>query len=147
MRTLCLIALLAAAALPVRAEEPPKTRLSLLRTWFKHLKDGLSESSISSYQQKRTVTAVAAVRGEGQESVDPDRPAWKGGSRARRAAALRQERTEFASAVDLILEGKLPEGTAALDAFEKAHPMSGLLPQVAEARQKATELSSPPAGE
>lgn len=124
------------------AEEAARSRSSILRTWFQHFKEGLAESSVSSRYQKRRVTAVAAVRGAKQESVDPGKPHWKGGAKSKKAKQLRMEKAALAKAVDLILEGRIEEGKAGLDAFEKAHPKSSLLPEVREAREKLAELEA-----
>lgn len=122
--------------------EAPRPKPSMLRTWFKHLKEGLSESSVAGSFQKSRVTAVAAVRGAPQGAVEPDKPQWKGGAKAKKAEQLKKEKAELASAVDLILEGKVKEGEAGLEAFEKAHPKSPLLADVAEAREKLKELEA-----
>lgn len=123
------------------AKSAPKSKLSILKTWFKHLKQGLTESSVSGEFQRQRVTAVAAVRGSAQEHADPDRVAWKTGG-SKKLAALREEKAELASAVGLLEEGKVSEGLTALDAFEKAHPQSGLLREVSETREKAKELEA-----
>ncbi len=124
-----------------QSESKPESKKSLLRTWFEHLKKGLSESSVQHRYQRTKVTAVAAVRGDSQTQSDPNQPEWKGSRKARKDAVLRKERAEFAKAVDLIMEGKTEEGVLALDSFEKAHPKSSMLGEVREAREKAKELS------
>jgi len=126
---------------PGQASEPG-SKPSALRTWFKHLREGLSESAVAGQYQKSKITAVAAVRGAPQQASDPEKPAWKGTARSRKAERLRKEKAEFAKAVDLVLEGKFEEGDQGLAAFEKAHPRSPLLPEVQEARQKAKDLQS-----
>ncbi len=141
------IALIVAAFIfcaPLRAEEPKA--VSALRSWFKHLKEGLSESSVSEHYQRRTsLAAVAAVRGSEQDAVDPKAPVFLSSERMRRSKQLRAERAELSSAVDLILAGKLQEGEAGLDAFAKAHPKSPLLADARQAREKAQELEAPAA--
>lgn len=124
--------------------EAPKTR-AWYRTWFEHLKKGLTESSVRSHYQKSRVTAVAAVRGAKQEAMDADAPAWIGGPESRKAAQTRKERAEFEKSVDFILKGEFKEGLAGLEAFEKAHPKSGLLPEVRQARENAKLLQDEPA--
>ncbi|MBI5210705.1 MAG: hypothetical protein HY927_12105 [Elusimicrobia bacterium] len=122
------------------AQQEGKPRKSRFRVWFEHLKQGLSESAVQGQYQKARVTAVAAVRGTKQGAEDPDKPSWKGGAKTKKAVELKKERQEFGKAVDLILDGKAKEGVAALEAFEKAHPKSTLLPEVAEAKSKAKEM-------
>lgn len=145
-RVLPLIVLIPGLAAGLNAAEP-KSRASILKTWFQHLKEGLAESSVSGRYQKARVTAVAAVRGARQGAVEPDKPYWKGASKSKKAEQLKKERAELSSAVELILDGKLQEATAGLDAFEKAHPKSSLLSEVKEARDKAKELEAASAAE
>ena len=140
MKKLAVIAVLSCLAGWTRAEEPASGKLSALKTWFKHFKEGLAESSVSNQYQRGRLTAVAAVRGAQQESVNADKPQWKGGNKAKKAEQLKKEKAELAKSVDLILEGKVKEGQAGLDSFEKAHPKSTLLPEVREAREKSKEL-------
>ncbi|MBI5883689.1 MAG: hypothetical protein HZB91_11370 [Elusimicrobia bacterium] len=120
----------------------PKAGKSWLKTWFQHLKQGLSESAVQGDYQKVRVTAVAAVRGTPQDAADQNKPSWKAGAKARKSAQAKAERQEFGKAVDLILEGKSQEGIAALDAFEKDHPKSVLLADVREAREKARQMEA-----
>ncbi|MFA6317120.1 MAG: hypothetical protein WC943_06850 [Elusimicrobiota bacterium] len=146
-KTLLMAAVLCAAlgGAAFGAPEPakPKPAKTWLRTWFEHLKQGLSESAVQGNYQKARVTAVAAVRGSEQELSDKNVPSWKAGARTRKALRNKAERQEFAKAVDLILEGKSEEGVAALEAFEDAHPKSPLLVDVREAREKARQMDSP----
>jgi TolA-binding protein len=142
MKKLGLFLLVALVCAPLRAEE--SKAVSALRSWFKHLKEGLADSSVSEhYQRKQAFAAVAAVRGAAQDSVDPKAPAFKSSEKTRRSKELRGERQELTSAVDLILAGKLDEGQAGLDAFIKAHPKSPLLADAKQAREKMKELEAP----
>jgi hypothetical protein len=145
MKKIFLTVLLGAAvAAPARsAEEAPKSAVSSLRMWFQHLKEGLSESAVSGHYQKANVTAVAAVRGAAQDSVEPEKPQWKGG-KSKKAQQQKAERPGFVKAGELITEGKTQEGSAGLDAFEKAHPKSPLLKDVREARAKLKEMDAVP---
>jgi hypothetical protein len=141
MKKIALFAALAALAVSVRAED--QARFSGLRNWFKHLKEGLADSSVSEhYQRKGSFAAVAAVRGAKQDSVDPKVPAFKSSESVRKSKELKAERAELSSSVDLILAGQVKEGEAGLDAFEKAHPKSPLLADARQARQKAKELET-----
>ena len=140
------LALLVVAALSASwagaGEAPGKPKLTKLQTWFKHFKEGLAQSSVSESYQKRRVTAVAAVRGAAQGSVDPDKPAWKGTGKSKRDQQIKKERAELTQAVDLILAGKLKDGADKLDAFETAHPKSPLLSDVKAAREKVKEMEA-----
>ena len=152
-----------------KAAEPAKSEASQpagaaakigasLRTWFLNLKEGLSESSVSGQRQKGRLTSVAAVRGNAQgsdggrsvsglrpaqrDASEADRPAWKSGAQSKKMKQLRLEKAEFSAAVDLILDGKLQQGSEALDAFEQAHPGSSLLAEVQETRGKIKEAQA-----
>lgn len=135
-----LAALLAAG--PALADAPAApSPFETAITWFKHLREGLANSAVRGQFQARQVTAVAAVRGERQSSVDPDQPAWRLSS-SPRSVAEKKERAELSAAVDQIIAGKYAEGGASLDAFEKRHPKSKLLPAVAEARKNLAALQA-----
>lgn len=120
----------------------PKPARTWLRSWFEHLKQGLSESSVQGDYQRSRVTAVAAVRGDQQKNADPAKPSWKASAKFKKGVLVKAERAEFGKAVDLILEGKSEDGITALDAFEKSHPKSALLPDVREARENARQMAS-----
>jgi TolA-binding protein len=125
-------------ALALAAEAPSAG--DSLKTWFQNLKQGLSDSAVGGHFQKgRGIAAVAAVRGDRQTLLDPNKPHWKLKSAAERKAD-KAERQEFSSAVDAIVAGKIAEGSAALDAFIKAHPKSPYLKEAQKAREKASEL-------
>lgn len=49
---------------------------------------------------------------------------------------------EIASAVNLILEGKIDEGMKVLDAFEIRNPQSPLLASVRQAREKLRGIAA-----
>ena len=140
-----LFALLMLVCVVGRAEE--QARFTGLRSWFKHLKEGLADSSVSEhYQRKGSFAAVAAVRGAEQEGVDPKTPAFKSSEKVRKSKALKAERAELSAAVDLILAGKVKDGETGLESFEKAHPKSPLLADAHQALQKAMELDAGQAG-
>ncbi|MBI5597005.1 MAG: hypothetical protein HY928_13010 [Elusimicrobia bacterium] len=138
IRNLLVCSLIFAAAAPLRAEE---SKPSSVMSWFKNWKNALERSAVEGkYRRMRTSTAVAAVRGAGQSSKNPDAAYWKGGWSDKRIEERMKERGELAAAVGLIFEEKLPEARAALDAFEKGHPQSSFLEEVADARTKLDEL-------
>ncbi len=118
-----------------------KTRRRSLMSWFRHFKHALERSAVESrYRRGTRMTAVAAVRGAGQESEDPTKPYWKGTFSSKKSAQRMKEREELAEAVELVLEGYLDAAKQRLDAFEAAHPTSGLLSDVEEARVKIREV-------
>ncbi|MBU6430599.1 MAG: hypothetical protein KGR26_16390, partial [Cyanobacteria bacterium REEB65] len=103
------------------------------------VKQGLSESSVSDRRQMGHIVAVAAVRGQLQEDVDPTQPVWKSAVAGKRSKALTAQRKELSAAVDDILAGKFDDGRAKLDAFEKAHPKSPMLADAKDIRGKLDE--------
>jgi hypothetical protein len=135
MRYLALMLMLAAAA---HAEGG---RWDFLKTYFKHLKQGLMDSSVEGVYQKRGVVAVAAVRGanQGDDKSDLSRPSMKDPIQEKKIKVRKAEAREFEKAADLAVAGKYEEASAALEAFEKAHPKSTLLEDVKDAKSKVKE--------
>lgn len=147
---LALLLLLLAAG-PVLAEEA-KPAPSGLMSWFKHLKEGLRESSVSGrFQKGHRPSAVAAVRGElnADDRSDPNQTSMSKSNKDKKAKkALKKERAAFEASVDLIVAGKFPEAVASLEDFQKKYPQSEYLADVQEAKAKALELqAAAPAGE
>jgi hypothetical protein len=135
MRYLALVLILATGA---HAEA---SKWDSLKTYFKHLKQGLMESSVEGVYQKRGVVAVAAVRGanQGDEKSDLSKPTMKDPIKEKKIKVRKAEAKEFEKAADLAVAGKYEESAAALEAFEKAHPKSTLLGDVKEAKGKVRE--------
>ena len=121
-------------------------RWDSLKTYFKHLKQGLMESSVDGMYQKRGRVAVAAVRGkkQGDEKSDLSKPAMKDPVKDKKIKVRKAEAREFEKAVDFAVEGKFDESIAALEAFEKAHPKSPMLEDVKDAKAKAKEAMAAP---
>jgi hypothetical protein len=148
MKKLLMLAVLTLTAAPLYAQEPREKPSAAsrfgagLRQWFLHVKEGLTESSVSSQRQKARITAVAAVRGAEQGEVDPAAPVWKSASGAKKAKATKKERAELAAAVDSALAGDLDGANAKLDAFEAAHEGSLLLTEAKEIRAKLKEAQA-----
>lgn len=148
MKTYVLIATLAAlAAGPARAEEAkPASATASIMTFFKHLKESLSQSAVSSERKHagRRGSSVAAVRGASQNSAmaDPNEPSLKGDARSKKEKAAMAEDAEFAKGVDLVLAGKIDEGVKALEDFKARHPKSHSLEKVQEAIDQAKALAA-----
>jgi len=136
-------ALLAGAA---RAEEKPApTAKESIMTFFKNLKNTLSQSAVQGERKKaRGAGSVAAVRGAGQysELADPNETSLKGDVRAKRTKQSVAEDGEFEKGVSLVLAGKTDEGIAALEAFKVKYPKSRNLASVDEAIAKAKALAA-----
>ncbi|MBI5629822.1 MAG: hypothetical protein HY921_02930 [Elusimicrobia bacterium] len=123
------------------AEESSK--IASLKSWFQHLKEGLSESAVADrYQKGAKVTAVAAVRGSPQEAVNPDKPAWKTGKKSKKDALCRAEMRELSQVADFALEGKTAEAEQTFAAFKAAHPKPLLAKEVQEIEAKLAELKA-----
>lgn len=119
---------------------------SSILTWFKNWKNVLEHSAVEGRTRRmRTATSVAAVRGAPQALSDPFEPYWKGGWSEKRDKEREQERGELAEAVSLILAGKGPQASEALDAFDKAHPDSTFRGDVSDARARLDEMEGKPA--
>ncbi|HAH07355.1 MAG TPA: hypothetical protein DCM05_12680 [Elusimicrobia bacterium] len=127
-------------AAPEKGAEAARPAKPAGSQWFKNLLMGLQKSAVESRYRRVRSSAVASVRGAGQEEADPQKPYWKGGLSERQALQTRKEREEFAGAVDAILAGRYDEGGAKLDEFGKAHPASKYLNDVKDARAKLEEL-------
>ncbi|HAH04902.1 MAG TPA: hypothetical protein DCM05_00015 [Elusimicrobia bacterium] len=110
------------------------------RQWFKNLLTGLQKSAVEGKYKRVRASAVASVRGAGQEEADPNKPYWKGGLSEKAAAQVRKEREQLASAVELALSGQAEEARARLDAFEKDNPKSTLKKEVQDIRAKLEDL-------
>src|SRR5579863_5194375 len=85
--------------------DQPST-MDTLKLWFQHWKEGLAGSAVEGQFQQKSLTAVAAVRGDEQTLDDPNKPYIKGKLGDKQAKMLRAERAELGKAVDLILSGK-----------------------------------------
>lgn len=142
------LALAALTSVPLAAADAPAKPSSSVMSWLKNWKNSLERSAVETrYRKMRTASAVAAVRGGPQEAANAQKVYWKGGWSEKRDAERMKERKELAAVVGLMMDGKAAEAREALDAFEKAHPQSSFLSDVAEARAKLEEGGSKPAAE
>ncbi len=130
------------AAAPALAADPKAgAAASDILSWFQRLEAGLSSSLLgNSLQTREDAAAVASVRAAPQSASDAESPAWIGGIRYERLAETKKEKKELAGAVDLVVQGRIKEGSAALEAFEKAHPKSPYMKDAMEARRKIEDL-------
>jgi len=131
---------------PVRAEEAkaPTPQESIM-TFFRHLRETLSQSAVQSERKKgRRSASVAAVRGASQSSSlsDPNEPVIKGDVRSKKDKLAMAEDAEIAKGVDLILAGKTDEGVKALEEFKAKHPKSRSLEKVQQAIEQAQALKA-----
>lgn len=143
MRIFAAVAVLAVLCGVARAEE------SSWKSWYETTLSGLKSKVASKFESRNVrVTAVAAVRGAEMGETSPKDPYWKGGISEKGAKKLAAEKKEFADAIQLVLDGKMKEGTKALKDFEESHPDSVLIPDVKEALSKLppSEASAVEAG-
>jgi hypothetical protein len=142
-----LAALLSAAPAFAQDAKPAPTQKQSIMTFFKHLKESLSQSAVSGQRKKAKTGAVAAVRGEDQKTSlsDPNETTLKGDPRVKKEKAVAAEDAEFAAAVELVLQNKPNEGVQALEAFKLKHPKSHNLDDVQKAIEQAKMLSAAPA--
>lgn len=114
-----------------------------IMTFFKHLKDSLSQSAVSGERKKGRTAAVAAVRGKEQTSAaaNPDETILKGDAKSAKAKLSRAEDAEFGKAVQLILDGKNEDGIKELEAFKAKHPKTHKLDEIQKAIDEARALS------
>ncbi len=91
--------------------------------YYDNLLKGLKSKVQKKFESKNRVSAVAAVRGAKQGS-DAEALYWKGGVSEKAQKKLAEERKVMTAAVQLIVDGKLPEGRTALEKFIKDNPDS-----------------------
>ena len=110
------------------------------KSYYDNLLKGLKSRVQKKMESKNRISAVAAVRGAKQGS-DADALYWKGGVSEKAQKKLADEKKAITDAVQLVVDGKLPEGKAALEKFIKDNPDSIYATEAKEA------LSNLPKGE
>lgn len=105
------------------------------RNYYQNLLKGLKSKVQKKFESKNRVSAVAAVRGAKQGS-DAEALYWKGGVSEKAREKLAGEKKALTEAVQLVVEGSVPEGRAALEKFIKDNPESLYLPDAKEALAK-----------
>lgn len=93
------------------------------KAWYNNMLRGLKTKVQKSLQSKRRVTAVAAVRGA-KQGEDPEALYWKGGVSEKAQKKLEAEQEQLTEAVQLIVDGDIAGGKAALEKFIKENPES-----------------------
>ncbi len=116
------------------------------RSWYDGLVKGLKSKVEKRFESKTRVTAVAAVRGAKQGS-DPMALYWKGGVSEAARKKMDAEKAQLADAVQLVLDGDLPAGRAALGKFIKDNPDSVYLAEAKEALERLPSDEAKPAEE
>jgi hypothetical protein len=93
------------------------------KVYYDNLLKGLKSKVQKKFESKTRVSAVAAVRGAKQGS-DAEALYWKGGVSEEARKKLTEEKKALTEAVQLVVDGGLNEGRAALEKFIKDHPES-----------------------
>jgi len=102
------------------------------RAYYQNLLKGLKSKVQKKFESKTRVSAVAAVRGAKQGS-DAEALYWKGGVSEKAREKLAVEKKALTDAVQLVVEGSVPEGRTALEKFIKDNPESFYVPDAKEA--------------
>jgi hypothetical protein len=114
------------------------------KDWYSNTLKGLKAKVESRFQSKNRVSAVAAVRGSKQGS-DAKALYWKGGVSEAARKKLEAERKQLTDALQLVLDGSLPQGKTAIEKFMKDNPDSVYLPEAKEALEKLPADEAKPA--
>ena len=114
------------------------------KSWYETFLKGLKTKVQHKLESKNRVSAVAAVRGA-KQGGDARALYWKGGVSDEARKKLDAERKQLADAVQLVVDGKVPEGKAALETFTKDNPDSVFLPDAKEALEKLPAVETKPA--
>ncbi|MEI7481297.1 MAG: hypothetical protein WCK75_02995 [Elusimicrobiota bacterium] len=93
------------------------------KSYYDNLLKGLKSKVQKKFESKNRVSAVAAVRGA-KQGADADALYWKGGVSEKAQKKLADEKKAMTAAVQLVVDGKLAEGRAAMEKFIKDNPDS-----------------------
>ncbi len=114
------------------------------KDWYSNTMKGLKAKVESRLQSKNRVSAVAAVRGA-KQGGDAKALYWKGGVSEAARKKLDSERKQLTDALQLVLDGSLQQGKAAIEKFIKDNPESVYLPEAKEALDKLPAEEPKPA--
>ena len=114
------------------------------RGYYQNLLKGLKSKVQRKLESKNRVSAVAAVRGAKQGS-DAEALYWKGGVSEKAREKLAEEKKVLTDAVQLVVEGSVPEGKEALEKFIKDNPESLYVPDAREALANLPKDEAKPA--
>ena len=114
------------------------------KDWYSSTLKGLKAKVERKFESKNRVSAVAAVRGS-KQGGDAKAMYWKGGVSEAARKKLDAERKQLTDALQLVLDGSLPQGKAAIEKFIKDNPESVYLPEAKEALEKLPAEEAKPA--
>ncbi|MCM2268302.1 MAG: hypothetical protein NDI60_11080 [Elusimicrobiales bacterium] len=105
------------------------------KDWYSNMIKGLRTKVEKRLESKNRVSAVAAVRGA-KQGGDPRALYWKGGVSEAASKKLADEKKLLADALQLVMDGSLPEGKAAIAKFIKDNPESVYVQEAKEALER-----------
>lgn len=114
--------------------------------WYNNMLKGLKTKISKKLESKTRVSAVAAVRGA-KQGDDPNALYWKGGVSDKAQKKLADEKKQLTEAVELVVDGDVEGGRAALDKFLKANPESFFAQDAKEALANLPAPEAAPAEE
>lgn len=114
------------------------------KSWYSNTLKGLKSRMERKLESKNRVSAVAAVRGA-KQGGDARALYWKGGVSEAARKKLDAERKQLSEAMQLVLDGSLPQGKAAIEKFMKDNPDSVYLPEAKDALAKLPADEAKPA--
>ncbi len=116
------------------------------KNWYSNMLKGLKAKVERKLESKNRGSAVAAVRGS-KQGGDARALYWKGGVSEAARKKLEAERKQLTDAVQLVVDGSLPEGREAIEKFIKGNSDSVYLPEAKEALEKLPVPEVKPAQE
>ncbi len=116
------------------------------KAWYGNMLKGLKTKVQQRMESKTRVSAVAAVRGADQ-SEDPYALYWKGGVSEKAQKKLDEEKDQLTSAVELVVNGDVEGGRAAISKFLKDHPESFFAQDAKDALAQLPAAEAKPAAE
>lgn len=137
-KALIALALIFAAGM-VQAEGPKDWK-----GWYGTMLKGLKTKVQKKLESKTRVSAVAAVRGA-KQGEDANALYWKGGVSEKAQKKLADEKTQLTDAVQLVVDGDVEAGRAALNKFLKANPESFFAQDAKEALANLPAQAEPAA--
>lgn len=101
------------------------------KTWYSNMLRGLKSKVEKKLESKTRVSAVAAVRGA-RQGGDAKALYWKGGVSDAARKKLEAEKKQLTDAVQLVVDGDIAGGRAAITKFIKENPESVYIQEAKE---------------
>lgn len=116
------------------------------KTWYSNMLKGLKSKVDKKLESKTRVSAVAAVRGA-KQGGDPKALYWKGGVSDAARKKLEAEKKQLTDAVQLVVDGDIAGGRAAMAKFIKENPESVYIQEAKEGLENLPAEEAKPAEE